>query len=274
MNDIKEQEISGASESLAAQLKEQLKDYYRNYYKHQLGLPDWESRIESRYHEEVTFAEPGIRKIEDWINYDFRGKRVLIVGAGTGGEAVSFSKRGADIYGIEPNENAVDILRVRAKQNNWNPDIFRTGVAESLPYESDSFDFVYCWTVLEHVQDVEKSIDEMIRVSKKNGVVFIQVPDYRFPYEGHYKIPLLPFMPKWAQKIFLVCLGRPAGFLDSVTFLTAPGLDKLFYKKNIIRIRVFEPQFFIGPGVVNSFLRLFSRFFPITRQQYIFLKKR
>ena len=45
-------------------------------------------------------------------------------------------------------------------------------VAENLPFEDNTFDFIFCYTVIEHVQNVEMAIEEMIRVTKKNGYIY------------------------------------------------------------------------------------------------------
>ena len=45
-----------------------------------------------------------------------------------------------------------------------------------LPFQSDSFDFVLCNHVLEHVYDDELAIKELHRVLKKKGVAILQVP--------------------------------------------------------------------------------------------------
>ena len=42
----------------------------------------------------------------------------------------------------------------------------KLGSIEDIPHENDSFDFVYCRHVLEHLADYKKAIEEMIRVSK------------------------------------------------------------------------------------------------------------
>ena len=45
-----------------------------------------------------------------------------------------------------------------------------------LPFQSDSFDFVLCNHVLEHVYDDELAIKELHRVLKKKGIAILQVP--------------------------------------------------------------------------------------------------
>jgi len=42
----------------------------------------------------------------------------------------------------------------------------------SLPFASDSFDLVYCWDFLHHLEEPEKAVKEMARVAKKYLVLF------------------------------------------------------------------------------------------------------
>lgn len=51
-----------------------------------------------------------------------------------------------------------------------------------LRYEKNSFDVVFCISVLEHVFEYEKAISEMHRVLKKNGMLVLQMP---FAYPIH-----------------------------------------------------------------------------------------
>jgi len=254
-----------------ADLRRALTDYYTHYYRDQLGLPDWNARVTLRLDEEHNYAEPMIRKIEDWLEYSFSGKRVLVVGAGTGAESIALSSRGAEVYGIEPNNDALSILKAKARVHKLKRENFLPGLAEDIPFPKEYFDFVYCYAVLEHVQHVEKSIDEMIRVCKTGGLVFIQTPDYRFPYEGHYKLALIPFAPPWVQKIYLSLRGRPTRFLGSLNFVTTPKLDRYLWRKDITAIRVFEPDLLIWKR--RSFFKWFCETFAIQKHQYIFLRK-
>jgi len=59
-----------------------LRQYYKSYYFDQLGLKDWKQRTNTRITEEQFFAIPVISKLKLLLNYDFAGKKVLVVGAG------------------------------------------------------------------------------------------------------------------------------------------------------------------------------------------------
>lgn len=262
-------------ETLVQELHTALRVYYTNYYHHELGLPDWEERVERRINEEENFAEPILERIERWINYDFDGKRVLVVGAGTGAEAFALKKKRANVTAIEPDTQAVEILWRKADLAGLGRKDFVEGRAEALGYPDESFDFVYCYTVLEHVQDVPRSIAEMIRVCKADGYVFLETPDYRYPYDGHYKLILFPFLPRFINRLWLRLQGRPPSFLDTINFITLPELSRELWKHNVITMRVSEPVFYRQrfTGVRYPFLAWFTRAFGIEKEQYIFLRK-
>jgi ubiquinone/menaquinone biosynthesis C-methylase UbiE len=200
-------------------LEEKVRNYYRQYYHVELGLPDWEARIHTRLKENQSFGAPMVTRLETYFNLDFRGKKVLVVGAGTGAELFFLHQRGAEVYGLEPNPDAIEILLEKALGNSLPADRIHLGFAETLPYETGFFDLVYCYTVLEHVQDVGKSISEMLRVCREGGRVFLETPNYRMPYEPHYKIFMPTFLPKPILKLYLMARRRPTGFLDSLNFI-------------------------------------------------------
>lgn len=260
---------------LKDKLESAMRAFYQRYYRDQLGLVDWEARIENRLDEENWLGEPQVSRVEDWRNMSFRGLKVLIVGAGTGAESVVLHQRGAEVHGIEPDNDAFEILQMKATLHGFPADRFQQAVAEDLPYEENTFDFVYCYTVLEHVQNVEASIDEMIRVCKIKGTVYIQTPDYRFPYEAHYKSARLPYSPKWLTMFQFWFQGKPVEFLRTVNFLTGPGLDRIFMSHKVLVKRINQPWVRYWHEIRNR-IRLqywFLKSFGIPRDQNIFLAK-
>jgi ubiquinone/menaquinone biosynthesis C-methylase UbiE len=252
-------------------IEKALREYYTDFYREKLGLADWESRVDQRLQEEETFGEPIVRKVEYWLDYRFQGKKILVVGTGTGAEVMALSRREGMIYGIDPSPAALAILRLKAAQYRLDPESFLLAKAEAIPFPDDSFDFVFCYTVLEHVQDVERAIDEMIRVCRPNGLVFLALPEYRFPSEPHYKMWLIPFAPRWFHAIYLKALGRPTAYLRTLNFLTRPKLDRMLWKKNVITIRINEPL--LRQWKKISYQYIFSVIFAILPQQNIFLRK-
>jgi predicted SAM-dependent methyltransferase len=46
------------------------------------------------------------------------------------------------------------------------------------PFEDETFDEVYCYHVLEHLDDLNKVMEEIHRISKNHARIFIKVPHY------------------------------------------------------------------------------------------------
>jgi ubiquinone/menaquinone biosynthesis C-methylase UbiE len=71
-----------------------------------------------------------------------------------------------------------------------------------LPLRDKSVDLVLCDNVIEHVREQAREglISELRRVSK-NGF-FITTPNYWFPFEPHYHMPLFQFLPlHWRESL-------------------------------------------------------------------------
>ena len=85
------------------------------------------------------------------------------VGRSSGNDLKLFSKD-FDVSGVDPNESAI------RKAIQVLPHFkFKVGSITELPFEDSAFDFVFTRNVLNHIdnQDMEKSINEMFRVSRK-----------------------------------------------------------------------------------------------------------
>ena len=61
----------------------------------------------------------------------------------------------------------------RAGKLNTNDKPFTQADVQDLPFENQSFDFVYCSHLLEHVENPAKAMDELMRVGKRG---YIEVP--------------------------------------------------------------------------------------------------
>lgn len=257
-------------------LEELITKYYTNYYKIQLGLPDWQPRVENRMSEESIYCLLFINWIEEWFEYDFTGKKVLVVGCGTGGELVNFHRKGAEVFGIDPNEDAITICNKKAEINDIPQKNIIKAVSENIPFNNDEFDFVYCSTVLVHVNNVRESISEMIRCTKPKSRIFIETPDYRQWYEPHYKLYLPMFLPKWFNKLLLILLGRPVNSLDSIQYVNSKMLTNIFMDYPVTLFKVIHswPASWKKPGDWRmGIVKFIFQKFEIQKNQFWILQK-
>ncbi len=196
-------------------LRQAMTEYYLAYYRDALGLPDYEQRVADRLREDEDFEQvlTRVRPLVPFFSLQPHGKRVLVVGAGTGREFIHFSRLGYDVYGIEPNAQALAIIQRKCRLYGLEGERMAVNSAEQLPFEDDHFDFVWSWTVLEHVADYRKSMAEIKRVMKQGAFAYLAMPDMRQFWEAHYKLPLPMFLPKTLVALMLLIMRRPTGFL-------------------------------------------------------------
>jgi len=110
-------------------------------------------------------------------DFDFeslKGKKVLDLGCGSGRFAIALAMLGAGTsYGIDLGKASIENCRAIAKKVNLNNVHFDVGSVLDLPYEDNTFDFIFCNGVLHHTTDMEKGIQEMYRVLKSGAPAFL-----------------------------------------------------------------------------------------------------
>lgn len=194
------------------------------YYRGELGLRDWEKRVEARIGEESGMSLDIVKKLEKHTG-PIKGKKILSVGSGWRGLVVAAAKMGAKAFGLEPDREKVEISKLRASLHGIKAD-FYVAKGEVMPFKNNTFDVVECSSVLEHVDDPKKVIEEMIRVLKPGGICYINAPNYLYPVERHYKTIWIPLMPKPFAKLQLRLLGRNPKFIEHINYITPYFFDK------------------------------------------------
>lgn len=96
---------------------------------------------------------------------------ILDLGAGTGAFLNAMKKAGWDSTGIEPDKTA------RAKASELYG-IFLKESKEFFSLAPESFDAITLWHVLEHVHPLHDYVKKMEELLKKDGKLFVAVPNY------------------------------------------------------------------------------------------------
>lgn len=111
--------------------------------------------------------------------------RVLDLGSGAGGLSRTIKKfyPELEITGVDPNKKA--ILEANKKAEKIKGLKYLVGRAEKLPFEDDYFDAVLASSVLEHVDDYKKTLQEISRVIKPGGVFHSATPLEADPWVLH-----------------------------------------------------------------------------------------
>jgi len=98
-------------------------------------------------------------------------ERVLEVGCGEGMVLKAFAERWPDVAltGVDISPPALEVAR------ELNPTAtIHTGNAYDLQFANNAFDHILCLEVLEHLETLEKAMDELVRVA--GGRITISVP--------------------------------------------------------------------------------------------------
>lgn len=122
--------------------------------------------------------EGPINQTIDFISEQFASRlaRVLEIGCGIT-DIFMFLPERVSYYGIDPSE--FSIKKLKDTRLNLN---LAVGYAENLPFESNFFDVIFSFQVLEHLYDPKKALFEMVRVTKPEGFIIISAPNLECPW--------------------------------------------------------------------------------------------
>lgn len=106
--------------------------------------------------------------------------KILDAGCGEGRNAVYFIRQGYPIFGIDPNEVAIQYCRFLAKSLNPDFDIhrFQSGKLEAIPFHTGAFDAVICSAVLHFALNVDnfwQMIRDIHRVLRPGGIFWFRM---------------------------------------------------------------------------------------------------
>lgn len=117
-------------------------------------------------------------KCIDKIIADIAGKEVLEVGCGKGFLTDLIATKGFVVTGVD--------LSVRhTKRNNLNI-TYLDGDIENLNFKDNSFETVVCTHTLEHVQNFDRAVAELRRVTKKRLIIVVPMQkEFRYTFDLH-----------------------------------------------------------------------------------------
>ncbi|KAN0122870.1 S-adenosyl-L-methionine-dependent methyltransferase [Hyaloscypha variabilis] len=121
--------------------------------------------------------------------------KLLDVGAGSGTISVSFAKLIPDghVTGVDLNANILPRARAVAEIAGVKNIEFQQGSVYKLPFADETFDITCCHQVLIHIGNPWDALREMLRVTKRGGIVAVREGDY----ESECVWPELPELHKF-----------------------------------------------------------------------------
>ena len=185
--------------------------------------------------------------------------KYLDIGVGYGISLLRCIKEGFGVVGIEPGkgvgfegryEVAKQLLDANGVSDVSNV-LYDCSGGEMSCFEDNTFDVVYSFSVLEHVDNIERVLSEARRVLKKGGFMYMNMPNYNSFAELHYNTFWIPFLfkSKKLARLYVRLRGRKDYYIDEMTFVT-PRMIRMMARK------VFnDGELYIVPSLLKGVIR-------------------
>lgn len=108
------------------------------------------------------------------------GKSILDIGAGTGHFLNVCQQAGWNTLGLEPDADARDFAK-----KEFGVELKSTDELHDLA--PNSKDVITMWHVLEHVYELRKDVEQIVKVLKEDGVLIVAVPNWNSFDAKHYQ---------------------------------------------------------------------------------------
>lgn len=146
--------------------------------------------------------------VKQYLKKDsFKTLKILDVGCGGGILSESLAKLGADVTGIDLSSNAIEVakLHILSENNNNNTQLNINYLETSIEdfaihtHRDNQFDIITCMELLEHVPDPSSIINNICKLLKPNGLVFLSTLN-RNPKSYLLSIALAEYILNWLPK--------------------------------------------------------------------------
>ena len=131
--------------------------YYRHNEEYAEFLANWDANFYAKY--------------ADTLRPDSKGGRALDVGCGVGQVVSRLTEAGFEAWGVDVSEPNIE----RARQFSERCLLYE---GKHIPFPDNHFDAVGALNVLEHVDEPEAFIQELVRVTRPGGKIVISSPNF------------------------------------------------------------------------------------------------
>jgi ubiquinone/menaquinone biosynthesis C-methylase UbiE len=132
---------------------------------------------------------------------DLRGKKILDIGCGLGGKTIAYGEAGASaVFGTDiltrHVSESISYAERMAGEFRW---AFFVSDAARLPIPDGAFDTVVANDAMEHFAEPERTLSEMVRVTRRGGAIWIFFTPHFSPLGSHlYDYVYIP----WCHLLF------------------------------------------------------------------------
>ena len=170
--------------------------------------PNYEEWVQNRIWQE-RYRNPVVSNLRRYVP-EWKQAVIVELGSGMGGLVVRLQQEGLRAFGIDYCFDYCVITKLRGMRHGLQTRVIN-GQGESLPLEAQSVDVIFCYEVIEHVFDPAEILQEMHRVVKPGGAVFISIPNRWTPYDHHYHMWGISYLPRPVADWLIAQVGRNKG---------------------------------------------------------------
>jgi len=125
--------------------------------------------------------------------------KLLDAGYGTGIFFFTLKQVSKELYGIDEHKKNKEVMK-RCKENGLNLKLISGNISSKLPYKNDTFDCIVTISMLEHIKDLDKVMNEFYRILKKDGYLIACFPVKNKITDTFFRM-IAPF---WKEKVDIV----------------------------------------------------------------------
>lgn len=201
-------------------------------------LKGFRSQFEDPDHFYTLLADDTVALIDRYE--PVAGSRMLDVGGGAGYFAEAFRRSSAQSVFIEPEWD-----EMTETGRGLGSGVVGDGCR--LPLAEASFDIGFSSNVLEHVEDPWQFLDELVRVVRPGGLVFVAFTNWLSPFGGHETSPWHYLGGERAARRYEQRLGYP---------------PKNRYGESLFKLSVTDVQRWARRGEGARLIDAFPRYYP------------
>ena len=137
-------------------------------------------------------ARFGMQQLSPYLDKLEHGAKVLEIGSGPGFllRALSGAYPNLTFEGVEPVAEGFSDFESAVKDSRKYVEIHRCSY-EELTNTDSCYDLIFTINVLEHVNDWRHALKFLGEKIKPAGLIIVLCPNYGFPYESHFRIPII-----------------------------------------------------------------------------------
>jgi SAM-dependent methyltransferase len=230
--------------------------------KFELAIREYLKAYESNFNYQNMFqAHMDPSRFYIWVSqaaefHPTKNATVLCSGCGSAGDLYAFMDADAVTgYGIEVEFYLAKLANLRFAGSDFQSktciSLYDGG---ELPYKTGAFDIIFSIHVIEHTKIYEKYLQELFRVLKPGGIIFMDLPNRYYYLEQHTLLRYIHYLPNGFRDYIIKYLITRGRVSKEMKYRLSTFLGYHFPSPTDI-INVFEKQ------KRNSHLKLLTAFF-------------